>query len=353
MEFRNILVRAANWVGDAVMCVPALAALRARFPLAHIAILARPWVAALYASEPFCDEVLPYDAPKNWNGFRQKCRVAAELRSRKFDCAVLFPNSFESALFVWAARIPVRIGYDRDAREWLLTHPIPVPGYDDIPSHQRFYYLELLERAGLISQYSREEPIQLQKAFAAAQLGRARFQRVSIFGPVIGVSPGAAYGTAKRWLPERFAEAAIEIARERRASIAVFGSKEEMAICESVRQAVEMQGGKSLNFAGKTTLAEFIELAAACDMYLTNDSGPMHIASALGVPTVAIFGATDDEATGPTGTRARVVREPVECSPCLLRECPIDHRCMTRVTAGRVVEEALTLLKIGKTGRVG
>jgi heptosyltransferase-2 len=353
MEFRNILVRAANWVGDAVMCVPALAALRGRFPEARIAILARPWVAALYASEPFCDELLPYDAPKNWNGFRQKCRVASELHSRNFDCAVLLPNSFESALFVWAARIPVRIGYDRDAREWLLTHPIPVPGYDDIPPHQRFYYLELLVRAGLISQYSKDEPIRLHKAFAAAQLGRARFERVSIFGPVIGVSPGAAYGGAKRWLPERFAEAAVEIAREHRASVAVFGSKQERAICENVSEAIEAHGGKSLNFAGATTLAEFIELAAACDVYLTNDSGPMHIASALGVPTVAVFGATDDEATGPTGEQTRVVREAVECSPCLLRECPIDHRCMKGVTADRVVHAALTLLKIGKAEQIG
>ncbi|MGH9581375.1 MAG: lipopolysaccharide heptosyltransferase II [Bryobacteraceae bacterium] len=345
MEFRNILIRAANWVGDAVMCVPALAALRARYPRAHIAILARPWVAALYASEPFCDELLPYDAPKNWNGFRQKCRVASALRGRHFDCAILLPNSFEAALFVWAAKIPVRIGYDREAREWLLTHPIPVPGRDDIPSHQRFYYLELLARAGLITQYSKDEPIRLCKASAAAALGRARFERASIYGPVIGISPGAAYGGAKRWLPDRFAEAAVAIARERRASIAIFGSKQETAVCESVRDAIAARGAASANFAGATTLAEFIELAAACDVYLTNDSGPMHIASALGVPTVAVFGATDDAATGPTGEHARVVREPVECSPCLLRECPIDHRCMKAVSADRVVEAAFSLLR--------
>jgi heptosyltransferase-2 len=273
MEFRNILVRATNWVGDAVMCIPALAALRARYPGARISILARPWVAALYASEPFCDELLPYDAPKNWDGFRQKCKIASELRGRGFDCAVLMPNSFESALFVWAARIPVRIGYDRDAREWLLTHPIPVPAQGDLPQHQRFYYLELLARAGLITHYSQEEPIRLAKAPAARDRGRARFEQASMHGPVIGVSPGAAYGGAKRWLPERFAEAAASIARERGASIAIFGSKQEIEICEGVRDAAQTRGAAAHNFSGATTLAEFIELAAACDVYLTNDSG--------------------------------------------------------------------------------
>lgn len=345
MEFRNILVRAANWVGDAVMCIPALSALRVRYPGARISILARPWVAALYTSEPFCDKLLPYDAPKNWNGFLRKCKMASGLRSRRFDCAVLMPNSFESALFVWAARIPVRIGYDRDAREWLLTHPIPVPAQGDLLRHQRFYYLELLTRAGLITHYSQDEPIQLAKAPAARERGRVRFEQASIRDHVIGVSPGAAYGGAKRWLPERFAEAAAAIARERGASIAIFGSKQEMAICESVREAVEARGAAAHNFAGTTTLAEFIELAAACDIYLTNDSGPMHIASALGVPTVAIFGATDAEATGPTGAHACVVREPVDCSPCLLRECPIDHRCMKAVSADRVIEAAFSLLR--------
>ena len=159
---------------------------------------------------------------------------------------------------------------------------------------------------------------------------------------VVGVSPGAAYGGAKRWLPERFAETALRLARDRSASVALFGSKDERPLCEAV--ATLLDGHPVVNYAGETTLAQFIELAAGCEIFLTNDSGAMHIASALGVPTVAIFGATDDEATGPTGPLARVVREPVECSPCLLRECPIDHRCMTRVTADRVIGEALALL---------
>jgi heptosyltransferase-2 len=158
---------------------------------------------------------------------------------------------------------------------------------------------------------------------------------------VIGISPGAAYGSAKRWLPERFAEAAASLD----GAVALFGSADERALCEEIADMLRKRGKSVYNFAGETKLSEFIELAAACEAYLTNDSGGMHIASALGVPTVAVFGATDHIATGPTGPLARIVREPVDCSPCLLRECPIDHRCMTRVPAEIVAQAARELLK--------
>ena len=157
------------------------------------------------------------------------------------------------------------------------------------------------------------------------------------------MSPGAAYGSAKRWIPERFAEAATRVAKETGSSVAIFGSKDERKLCDEI--ARQIPGVTLRNFAGKTTLAEYIDFAAACRVYLTNDSGGMHIASALGVPTVAIFGATNDVTTGPTGAHSRVVRENIECSPCLKRECPIDHRCMTRVEAERVALVALDLIK--------
>ena len=348
MQFRNILVRATNWVGDAVMSVPALQALRQRFPDAKISIVARPWVAGLYGREPFCDELIPYEAPKGWEGIGEKLKIAAELRARNFDCAILLQNAFEAAALVRMAGVPVRIGYARDGREWLLSHAIPVPRADETPPHQRFYYLELLKRAQIIDGYETDGVIRLAGASAAAENGRERFRQASITGPMIGVSPGAAYGSAKRWLPDHFAKAAVRIAREYDATVAAFGAREEFRICEAVQQNVIALGGRCVNFAGATSLADFIEMAAACEAFLTNDSGPMHIASALGVPTVAVFGATDHVATGPTGLLSRVVREPVDCSPCLLRECPIDHRCMTRVTAERVVEEACSLMQIGK-----
>lgn len=345
MKFERILVRATNWVGDAVMSVPALQKVRERFPRAHIAILARPWVAGLYGREPFCDEVIPYEVPNGWHGLREKRQLVRQLREQSFDCAILFQNAFEAAALVWAARIPVRIGYERDGRGLLLSQAIPTPTRADAPRHERFYYLELLKRSGLIRDYEEDQPIRLAGASEAAERGRARFSQVRLQGPVVGVSPGAAYGGAKRWLPERFAEAAVAVAREKNASVAVFGTNEERDVCETVCAHVQSAGAKCQGFAGTTTLAQFIELAAACEVYLTNDSGPMHIASALGVPTVVIFGATDERATGPTGSWSRVVRETVDCSPCLKRECPIDHRCMRKVDAKRVAETALHLLQ--------
>jgi heptosyltransferase-2 len=278
-------------------------------------------VADLYARESCVDEVIRYNTTPG--------TIARALRVRGFDCAILLQNAFEAAWIAWLARIPNRIGYSRDGRRWLLTRAVPVPKRGEIPRHERFYYLELLRRTGVIENLPESPLIRLEHPAATATR-------------TIGVSPGAAYGNAKRWLPERFAEAAGKLARARGASIALFGSASERPACE---QIVQLLNGHSVtNHAGQTTLAQFIDLAARCELFLTNDSGAMHIASALGVPTIAVFGATDNAATGPTGPNARVVRQPVECSPCLLRECPIDHRCMSRVSADRVVKEALALL---------
>jgi heptosyltransferase-2 len=319
------------------MSLPALRGLREKFPTAKISILAKPWVADLYGREPFCDEIIPYtatDLPSKW-------AAARALVPRGFDCAILLQNAFEAAAIAFGARIPERIGYARDGRGFLLTHPIKAPRRGEIPPHERFYYLELLRRAGILTSIA-SDAIRLDGAQAARDAGMERFRSLGWSQPVIGVSPGAAYGSAKRWLPERFAESANRVASEMGAAVAVFGSKEERTLCEEVVAAI---CAPVRNFAGETSLREFIDLAAACRVYITNDSGAMHIASALGVPTVAIFGATNDVTTGPTGPLARVVREPVDCSPCLKRECPIDHRCMTRVTAEKVAEAALNLLK--------
>jgi heptosyltransferase-2 len=332
---RRILVRATNWVGDAIMSLPALQALRDRFPQAHIAVLARPSVADLYERERVADEVLPYKSARGWTDIGGKLRVAQQLRQRKFDTAILLQNAFEAAALARLAGIPRRIGYNRDGRGFLLTDRIRVPRAGEIPPHQRFYYLELLRRASILDELPACPDIRLRSASLAAEAGRERFARMG-WTHVTGVSPGAAYGTAKRWLPERFADAAAALG----SPVALFGSKDERALCEAIAEDLRRRGLAVYNFAGETTLREYVDLAAACRIHLTNDSGAMHIASALGVPTVTVFGATDHVATGPTGDLARIVREPVECSPCLLRECPIDHRCMTRVSAERVIVTA-------------
>jgi len=349
MAYSKILIRATNWVGDAVMSLDAIRAVRAAFPKAAIVVLARPWVADLYARETAIDRVIPYSAASGFRDWRAKWQAARTLRKENFDCAILLQNAFEAAAVAWLARIPRRIGYKRDGRGMLLTDPIAVPKPGKIPRHERFYYLEMLRRAGLIEAIPQSCAIRLEGAEAAAQAGAKLFAEQNIPAPVVGVSPGAAYGNAKRWLPERFAAAAMQVAAEitqpSSGSIVLFGSAGERELCETVAAIIRKSGGAAYNLAGQTTLAQFIELAAACRVFLTNDSGAMHVASAVGVPTVAVFGATDDTTTGPTGPLARVVREPVECSPCLLRECPIDHRCMTRVPAERVAQIALELIR--------
>ena len=338
----KVLVRATNWLGDAVMSIPALREIRRARPEAEIVVLARQWVADLYERERFCDRILIYENKGRHAGLRGKLRLAGELRREGFDEAVLLQNAFDAALLAWLARVPVRVGYARDGRGPLLTRAVAVPDKAEIPAHQRFYYLELLRRAGWIGELPECADIRLDGVEAAAAAGREAWRRRGLpAGAWIGVSPGAAYGTAKRWLPERFAQAARALAERLDAQVAVFGSPAEAELC---RDIAAQAGPRAHSLAGETTLREFIELAATCRLYLTNDSGPMHVAAALGLPTVAIFGATDHVATGPSASWAKVVRKPVECSPCLLRECPIDHRCMTAVTAEEVVAEALKLV---------
>jgi heptosyltransferase II len=321
-------VRATNWIGDAVMSLPAIRAIPDIFPHAQVIVLAKPWVADVYARESAIGGVIPY------SGTRRE--IAARLRTQRFDAAILLQNAFDAALVTWMAGIPVRIGYNRDARGVLLTHPIPVPEPGEIPRHERFYYLELLRRAGLMERFPPCDAIRLDGIDAARADGAAHLARLGIEGTVIGVSPGAAFGGAKRWPADRFAQVAREFPRA-----LLFGSNAERELCDRI--AADVPG--AVNLAGQTTLREFIDLASVCRLFLTNDSGAMHIASAVGVPTVTVFGATDDTTTGPTGPLARVVREHAECSPCLLRECPIDHRCMTRVTPERVTTVARELLE--------
>lgn len=322
----KILVRAPNWIGDVVMSLPALRALAARYPEASITVLAKPWVADLYQGV----RVIPLEGVSGLRDLAVKWRLVQKLKAERFDLAVLLPNSFESAVLVKLAGIRRIVAYDRDGRGLILPDAIdrPLPG--EIPEHERYYYLELLRRAGIIDALPDVPEIRFDGIPEARARGDALFREAGVALPVVGVSPGAAFGGAKRWLPERFAEAASRLG----GSVAVFGSASEKTLCDQVANAA---GGRS--FAGATTLRAFIDMVAACSLFLCNDSGAMHIAAALGVPSVTVFGPTNEHATGPTGSTAVIVREPVECAPCGHRECPIDHRCMTRVTVDHLMAQ--------------
>src|SRR5580658_2039872 len=251
MEFNpssmsRVMVRATNWLGDAVMSLPAIRAIRGVFPQAHLAVVAKPWVADLYAREKSIDRVIPYTAKT----FAEKRAFATRLRRERFDGGILLQNAFDAALMAWMAGIPERIGYRRDGRGFLLTRAIDVPEPGEIPRHERFYYLELLRRAGMLERFPATTAIQLDGADAARDCGAQRLREMGIHAPPIGISPGAAYGNAKRWLPERFAETAVRVAGPHAAAALVFGSAAERQLCEIVTASMRLAGMEARNLAG-------------------------------------------------------------------------------------------------------
>jgi len=337
----KILVRATNWVGDAVMSIPALEAARSRWPDAHISILARPWVADLYAGQPFADRVIVFDHTGAHRGLFGVERLAGELRRERFDVALLLQNAFEAAWIAWRAHIPERIGYSRDARGWLLTRAIAVPKKGEVPPHERYYYLELLRRAGWLDQLPTVNEIHLRLPAEAREAAESALVRAgSPRGALrVALAPGAAYGSAKCWLPERYAEVADRLIDEFNADVILFGGASEQEIARRI--AAEMRH-RPIGLVGQTRIGELPALFAACHLFVGNDSGAMHVAAAVGLRGVAIFGPTDPYGTSPVTPHFALVQQEVECSPCFLRHCPIDHRCMTRVDADSVFSAALT-----------
>jgi heptosyltransferase-2 len=321
----RVLVRAPNWIGDVVLSLPALRDLRRCFPAARLEVLARPWVGEVYRAVPEVDAVV--------ESHGHAADVQA-LRGRH-DLGVLLPNSFGTALVLWRAGMPERWGYATDGRGPLLTRRCRVPAGVRGRS-QVYYYRAMLEGLGLSVDGPADASLACPEGWAAR--GRALLGRE---GPWIGVNPGAFYGTAKRWLPERFAAAADLVARRTGAGVAIVGAAAERPVGEAIAEQLR---APSRVLCGETTLGDLVGVLKHVQVLLTNDSGPMHLAAALGTPLVAVFGSTDWAETSPVSARARVVREETACAPCLLRECPIDHRCMTRVGVDRVATAALELV---------
>lgn len=338
----KILVRATNWIGDAIMSIPALGAIRGRWPDAHISILARVPVADLYADLSFADSVLQIE--NSLTNPLSAEREAARLRREQFDCAVLLQNAFSAAWIAWRAKIPERIGYARDGRRLLLTRRIRAPKPGEIPAHESYYYLELLRRAGWLDKIPEVNGISLRLRAEEVEKAEARLAKAGAAAKSmrIALAPGASYGSAKCWLPERFATVADALVDEFGASVILFGASTEVEIC---RQIAEKMRHSPVMLAGQTNMRELPALFSRCNLFLGNDSGAMHVAAAVGLPIVAVFGSTDPEGTAPVSARKALVRHPVACSPCFLRECPIDHRCMARVSVDDVHRAAAKMLQ--------
>jgi heptosyltransferase-2 len=333
---KKILIRGPNWVGDSVLAIPAMKAIRNCFSDAEITLLVRPWVAGLFTSAPFIDQVWSEPKPAR---FADWTRMAKAIRSRDFDLGLLLPNSFESALMMFLSRVPNRIGYATDGRGWMLTNSI-APAGDG--RHQVDYYLDLVKT---ISSSTTRPSIEIEATSAERATARTLIENLGIppGAAFLVLNPGAAYGSAKRWLEDRFAKTAEILAEELDLRIALIGSEAERTVAEQIAAKIRR---KTTVLNGMTTLETLIGVLAESSLMITNDSGPMHIAAALGIPTVAVFGSTDERVTGPSGPRTRIVKKPVECSPCLLRDCPLDHRCMNAVTVEDVCRAARELMDV-------
>jgi heptosyltransferase II len=336
-QVARLMVRMPNWIGDAVMATPALAVLRRAFPAAQITVVANPLVAELFVHHPDCDHVLRFVKRSGREGLVDLWRFALLLRRERFNLAVLLQNAFEAAALTVLAGIPQRAGYRTEGRGLLLTHGVPAVDKKH-GLHHVDYYLQMLHGLGLGSDDRRLRlAVTADEAAAAAEL----------LGPGewVAINPGASYGAAKRWIPGRFAAVADALAREYGFNVMLTGGPGEAEIGADIARAMQAQ---VLNLVGRTTVRELMAVLARCRLVITNDSGPMHIAAAFRVPIVAVFGPTDHTTTSPLGQDCRIVRTPVDCAPCMLRECPIDHRCMTRVTADDVLAAARELMGGGR-----
>ncbi|MEO8045664.1 MAG: lipopolysaccharide heptosyltransferase II [Nitrospirota bacterium] len=338
---KSIFVRGPNWLGDAVMCEPALRGLRGLFPDAQVTLLVKPAVADLFVGHPAVTRLLTYDITGRHAGLSGKWALAKQLRRQGFDLAVLFQNAFEAAFLTFLARVPRRYGYATDGRSLLLSDPVAVPD-PRMLLHQVRYYWDLLKPLGLTGDPPVPELVVLPEE-EQAMVGRCAQGGLTPTDIVVGINPGSTYGDAKRWLPERFAEVTERLCRTihtspgQQVSVVIFGAKGEEHLGQEIAARLS---SRSLVLSGATTIRELMAAVKRCSLLLTNDTGPMHIASAFKVPVVAVFGPTDWRTTSPFGGAHAIVREPVDCAPCLLRECPIDHRCMTRVTVDQVYEAA-------------
>ncbi len=336
----RLLVRAVNWLGDAVLTTPALGALRAGCPHARIAFAAKPLVAELFRHHPDVDDVVVYDKDGRHAGALGMLRMAGALRRLRFDAAVLFQNAFDAALLTFLAGIRERMGYATDGRSLLLSRPVPVT--DEVRSlHHAEYYLSLLRELGI----PRPPVPRLSLRVTDEEIASMRSRLASLGVPegkkVVGINPGATYGSAKRWYPERFAEVADTLSEKWDAAVVLMGSASEMPLSAEIEAAMRR---KPVNLAGRTTVRELMALLASCSFLVTNDSGPMHIGAAFGVPIVAIFGPTDWNKTSPWTDKARVVRVDVDCSPCRLRVCDRGHECMLGITPEMVIAAARDLM---------
>ena len=337
---RRIVVKEVNWLGDLVMSLPALRAIRRQFPEAHLAVLVKKELASFFDGSTWVDEVVPYVVRRGLAGIFDRRQIVGDIRARNFDLAILFPRSFESAFWMTMARVPRRVGFVADARGAMLTHRATAPP-EAMVRHQVHYWLSMIhETLGIVG-----DPADY--AIDVPEPNRARMRewlaahRKEPRSRLIAIAPAAAYGPAKEWPAENYATLIDMLAERYDADCVLVGAPSERARCEEVARASRVG---ALVAAGETTIGELIAILSLSDAFIGNDSGCMHLAGALGIPTVAIFGSTNPDRTGPLGPRTRVIYHGLECSPCLARTCRFGHyNCLQQVHPVEVLDALLAL----------
>lgn len=337
-EPQNIIVRMPNWIGDLVMSTPVLADLRASYPDATITAMVQGNLSHLLQEDPNIDEIFAFSKPSGWLRRTEHRDLIQKLRTGDYDLGVLLTNSFSSAWWFWRGRVKLRLGYAGDWRSLILTHAIPYPENIE-KQHLVHTYKQLLNAVGL------PETGTVPKLYVSDLERQAASEQLELLGipnasRIVGVNPGAAYGSAKCWLPERFKEVVHRLLDDPDIYVLFFGDKLGAPLVNDICNDMP---SRVINLAGRTSIRELMAYIEACDVFLTNDSGPMHMASALGTPLLALFGSTSDVKTGPFN-QGRVIHKHVECSPCYKRECPIDFRCMTRIESEQVYNELKSIL---------
>ena len=335
-DFSNvnrILVRGVNWVGDTVLTYPSVHGVKELFPHSHVTVIVPNHLADLWKTSPCVDEILPFQKRSGVRTVWEDVRISRLMRKGKFDLAIIFPRSFRSAFQTYLAGIPIRIGYQDEGRSFFLTHKVR-RRKEALRLHRVHYYRKLMEPLGQL------KSVPSPRLVLGEEERNWADQRLRELGlldgrPLIGINPGAAYGLAKCWHPDRFAELGRRLSERWRATTLIFGREEERSMADRILKSL---GDRGVDFTGRTHLLQLAALLERCRLLVTNDTGTMHVASAVGTPIVAIFGPTDPVATGPWGNGHVVVKKEVSCSPCFKRVCPTDHRCMEGITVDEVEE---------------
>jgi len=337
MDSMKILVRAPNWIGDSTLALPSLESLSKNFLDAKIWIIAKKWVKELFVACNFIDGIIPLPDQTDLKSLRH---TAIKIREHHFDIGLLLPNSFSSALLFYLAKIPQRWGYQKDGRWILLTKGVVVRNQEE-PPHLVHYYLGLIEGLGL-----QFHPPQLRYSIPEGEKLRAeeylRALNVDLKKPLVILNPGAAYGPAKRWPAQSYSDLALLFQERKGASVLIIGSAREADLADSISAPL---AGKPVNLAGKTDLRLLASLISHASLFVSNDSGPMHIANALKIPVIALFGPTLPRQTGPFQQPSTIIKKEVTCWPCYYRQCPFDHRCMRKIEPEEVYQASRKYLE--------